>query len=187
VAVDATGRAPGALSTCFVTRACDRGAGGTWRPWLKWGVVVDVPRRSLRTPVATPGPTNDGATLRPVLDRARSLAPIRCVLAAGACDRELNHTVIRQTVGAHSSIPATRGKRTWHLQGVRAQLRAEFPAARSRQRSLVESVCAAAKRTLCARAAGRSSPTQERPALLVGGAYQLYRLRLRLPLALLMC
>jgi len=36
VAVDATGLAPGAISTFFVKRAKDRGEGFTWRHWLKW-------------------------------------------------------------------------------------------------------------------------------------------------------
>ena len=65
-------------------------------------------------------------------------------------------------------------------------MRADFPAARYRQRALVESVCSAAKRKLSARAAGRSSGTQQLQALLLGLAFHLYRLRLRLHLALLL-
>ncbi len=45
VAVDGTGLAPGASSTFFVNRVRDRGQGLTWRHWLKWVVVVDLPRR----------------------------------------------------------------------------------------------------------------------------------------------
>src|SRR5262249_47190396 len=44
-------------------------------------------------------------------------------------------------LGADRIIPAKRGKPTWHLQGIRAQMRANFPVARYRQRSLVEIVC----------------------------------------------
>lgn len=187
VAVDATGLAPGAISTFFVNRVRDRGAGFTWRHWLKWVVVVDLARHIILAQAAKRGPTNDGATLRPLLERARHLAPIRCVLADGEFDSELNHTFIRQIVGADSIIPAKRGKKTWHLHGVRAQMRAAFPAARYRQRSLIESVFSAAKRKLSARAAGRSSVTQQLQALLLGIAFNLYRLRLRLAFALLMC
>src|SRR5258708_3679796 len=112
-------RALSASCTCFVNRVRDRGQGLTWRHWLTWGVVVALPRRIILAHVAKPGPTNDGATLRPLLEQARHLAPIRCVLAAGAFDRERNHTCIRQMVGATSSIPAKRGKKTWHLHGIR--------------------------------------------------------------------
>ena len=183
VAVDATGLAPGAISTFFVNRVRDRGQGLTWRHWLKWVVVVDLPRRLILAQVAKPGPTNDGATLRPLLDQARRLAPIRCVLADAEFDSELNHTFIRQVVGADSIIPAKRGRQTWRLHGVRAQMRASFPATPYRQRNLIESVFSAAKRKLSARAAGRSSPTQQTQALLLGIAFNLYRLRLRLLVA----
>jgi hypothetical protein len=183
VAVDGTGLAPGAISTFFVNRIRDRGQGLTWRHWLKWVVVVDLPRRFILAQVAKPGPTNDGATLRPLLDRVRHLAAVRLVLADAEFDSELNHTFIRQVVGADSSIPAKRGKRTWHLHGIRAQMRADFPAAPYRQRALVESVFSAAKRKLSARAAGRSSGMQERQALLLGVAFNLYRLRRWFPLA----
>jgi hypothetical protein len=99
------------------------------------------------------------------------------VLADGAFDSELNHSFIRQIVGADSIIPAKRGKQTWRLHGVRAQMRAAFPATRYRQRALIESVFSATKRKLSARAAGRSSQTQVRQALLLGIAFNLYRLR----------
>jgi hypothetical protein len=65
-------------------------------------------------------------------------------------------------------------------------MRAKFPAARYRQRSLVESVFSAAKRKLSARAAGRSSTTQQVQTLLLGIAFNVYRLRLRLLFALLL-
>jgi hypothetical protein len=184
VAVDGTGLAPGAISTFFVNRVRDRGQGLTWRHWLKWVVVVDLPRRFILAPVAKPGPTNDGATLRPLLDRVRHLTAVRLVLADGEFDSELHHTFIRRIVGADSIIPAKRGKQTWQLHGIRAQMRADFPAAPYRQRALIESVFSAAKRKRSARAAGRSSPMQERQALLLGVAFNLYRLRRWLPLQL---
>src|SRR3712207_217285 len=45
VAVDATGLAPGAISTFFVKRANDRGEGFTWRHWLQWTMAADVDRQ----------------------------------------------------------------------------------------------------------------------------------------------
>src|SRR5262249_40276441 len=72
---------------------------------------------------------------------------------------------------------AKRGKATWHLHGIRAQMRAAFPSQLYRQRAIVESVFSAAKRKLSACAPGRSSPTQERQALLLGIAFNVYRLR----------
>lgn len=46
--------------------------------------------------------------------------------------------------------------------------------------------CAATKRTRSARAAGRSSATQQTQALLLGIAFTVYRLRLRRHFALLL-
>ena len=179
VAVDGTGLAPGAVSTFFVKRVRDQG--GEWHRWVKWLVVVDVPRRTVVAQVAKWGPTNDSATLRPLVDAAAPLVPIRRVLADAEFDSERNHRHIRGVVGAESIIPAKRGKKTWHLHGVRAQMRAEFPAAAYGQRALIESIFSAVKRKLSARAPGRSLPTQCRQALLLGLAYNLYRLKPSFP------
>jgi Transposase domain (DUF772) len=70
VAVDATGLAPGAISTFFVKRAKDRGEGFTWRHWLKWTMAVDVDRRLIVAQSARRGPYHDCATLRPLVDAA---------------------------------------------------------------------------------------------------------------------
>lgn len=64
-------------------------------------------------------------------------------------------------------------------------MRANFPAVPYRQRALIESVFSATKRKLSARTAGRSSATQQVQALLLGIAYNVYRLRLRCHFALL--
>lgn len=177
VAVDATGLSPGAISTYFVKRARDHGNGLPWRFWLKWLVAVDVPRRAVLAQVAKRGPTNDSATLRPVIDAAVPRVPIRLVLADAEFDSERNHQHIRETVGATSIIPAKRGKSTWRIHGVRAQMRASFPATQYAQRALVESIFSAVKRKLSARAPGRSLGTQRLQALLLGLAYNLYRLK----------
>ncbi len=175
VAVDSTGLAPGAVSTFFVKRVRDQG--GEWHRWIKWLVAVDVPRRTVVAQVAKWGPTNDSATLRPLVDAAVPVVPILQVLADAEFDSERNHRHIREVIGAASVIPAKRGKATWRIQGIRAQMRAAFPRAAYAQRSLVESVFSAVKRKLSARAPGRSLATQRLQALLLGLAYNLYRLK----------
>jgi IS5 family transposase len=63
-------------------------------------------------------------------------------------------------------------------KGHRAQMPIAFPSSRLyRRRALVESVFSAVKRKLSARAPGRSLETQRIQALLLGLAYNLYRLR----------
>jgi len=52
-----------------------------------------------------------------------------------------------------------------------------FPKKPYRQRAKIESVFSAVKRKLSSRAPGRSLTTQIRQALLLGLAYNLYRLR----------
>jgi Transposase DDE domain/Transposase domain (DUF772) len=176
VAVDATGLAPGAISTFFVKRAKDRGEGFTWRHWLKWTMAVDVDRRCIVAQTARRGPTNDCAMLRPLVDTAHQRIPIGLVLADAEFDSERNHQHIRQTLQAHSVIPAKRGGADWRIQGVRAQMRQEFPAHLYRRRALIESLISAVKRKLSARAPGRSLQTQCLQALLLGIAYNIYRL-----------
>lgn len=55
-AVDATGLAPGAISTFFINRKQDRGQGLPWRYWLQWVVVVETKHQLLwlRSPNAVP-------------------------------------------------------------------------------------------------------------------------------------
>jgi len=84
---------------------------------------------------------------------------------------------IRNQLGADSIIPAKRGKSTGQLHGIRAQMRANFPAARYRPRTLVESVFSAAKCKLSSRARGRLPVTQHLQTLLLGLAYDIYRVR----------
>src|SRR5688500_12382564 len=148
VAVDATGLAPGAVSTSFVNRARDRGEGLPWRHWLKWLVAVDVPRRAVLAQLAKPGPLNDSAALRPLVDAAARVAPVRVVLADAEFDSERNHRHVRETIGALSVIPAKRGKPAWVRRGVRGEMQRAFPTALYGQRALVECVFSAAKRKL---------------------------------------
>jgi hypothetical protein len=176
VAVDATGLAPGAISTFFVKRANDRGEGFTWRHWLKWTMAVDVDRRLSVAQPTRRGPTNDCAILRPLVDAAHQRVPIALVPAEAEFDRERNHQHIRQTLQAQRVIPAKRGGAKWQMHGRRAQMRRDFPVALYRRRVLIESLISAVKRKLSARAPGRSLQTQCLQALLLGIAYNIYRL-----------
>jgi hypothetical protein len=176
VAVDATGLAPGSISTFFVNRQRDHGDGLEWRHWCKWTVVIDVLRHCVLAQAARPGPYNDCATLRPLVDAAQQVTPVGLVLADAEFDSERNHQHIRQVLGAKSIIPAKRGKATWKIKGVRAQMRRRFPRKQYAQRAQFESVFSAVKRKLSAKAPGRSDETQQRQAMLLGLAFNIYRL-----------
>jgi hypothetical protein len=177
VAVDATGLSPGAISTFFVRRMYHHNQQPMpWRHWLKWLVVVDLRRQLVLAQKAHAGPTNDGANLRPLVDAAQAVTAIGLVLADAEFDSELNHTHVRQHLQARSIIPAKRGKKTWRICGVRAQMRDHFPRRVYGRRALVETVFSVAKRKLSCRAPGRSLLTQRRQALLLGLTYNLYRL-----------
>jgi hypothetical protein len=176
VAVDATGLAPGAISTFFINRRTDRGEGLAWRHWCKWTVVVDVLRRCVLAQAARQGPYNDCATLRPLVSAAHAVTPIGLVLADAEFDSERNHRHVRDVIGADSIIPAKRGKGDWKIKGIRAQMRRRFPHKRYSQRTQVESVFSVVRRKLSAKAPGRSTKTQCRQAMLLGLAYNIYLL-----------
>jgi len=178
LAVDGTGLFPGGVSTFQVKRAKDRGEGFCWRHYLKWVVAVDVDRRLVVAQIAKRGPSNDSASLRPLVDTAFSMGQVRLVLADAEFDSERNHTHVR-SIGARSIIPARRGKPDWRVQGVRAQMRAQFPVEEYRRRSVVESVFSSAKRKLSWKAPGRSLRTQALQALLLGVSYNIYRIKPR--------
>lgn len=178
LAVDGTGLFPGGVSTFQVRRAKDRGEGFSWRHYLKWVVAVDVDRRLVVAQIAKRGPSNDCANLRRLVDRALSVGQVRLVLADAEFDSERNHAHVR-SLGAQSIIPAKRGKPDWRIRGVRAQMRAHFPVEEYRRRSIVEAVFSSAKRKLSWKAPGRSLQTQVLQALLLGVAYDIYRIRPR--------
>jgi len=176
LAVDATGLAPGAISTFFIHRKRDRGEGLPWRYWLKWVVVVETKHQLLLAQIAKRGPYNDCALLRPLLDIAHQVMPASLVLADAEFDSERNHKHIRELHHMRSFIPAKRGKKTWHLKGIRAQMKSNFPAKKYCQRNLIETVCSVVKRKLSTRAPGHSLATQALQALILGLAYNLYKL-----------
>jgi hypothetical protein len=176
LAVDATGLAPGAISTFFINRKRDRGQGSPWRYWLKWVIVVETKHQLLLAQIAKRGPYNDCALLRPLVDIAHQVMPASYVLADADFDSERNHKHIREIHRMKSIIPAKRGKKTWKLKGVRAQMKSNFPSKKYSQRNLIETIFSAVKRKLSTRAPGRSLPTQALQALILGLAYNLYRL-----------
>jgi hypothetical protein len=176
VAVDATGLAPGSISTFFINRRTDCGEGLPWRHWCKWTIVVDVLRRCVLAQAARQGPYNDCATLRPLVSAAQEVTPIGLVLADAEFDSERNHRHVRDVIGADSIIPAKRGKADWKIKGIRAQMRRRFPRKRYSQRTQVESVFSVVKRKLSAKAPGRSTETQCRQAMLLGLTYNIYLL-----------
>jgi hypothetical protein len=140
-------------------------------------VVADLDEQLLLSQTARRGPWNDCASLRPLMDAAHRVVPIQLALADAEFDSEKNHTFVRQQLKALSVIPAKRGKKTWRVRGVRAQMRRAVPQRLYRRRALVESVFSAAKRKLSARAPGRTLLTQVRQALVLGLAFNLYRLK----------
>jgi len=177
VAIDATGLAPGAISTFFVHRRHHHSKKPmSWRYWLKWLVVEDVSRHLLLSQTAHAGPVNECARLPEMIDRAHQTAPIQVVLADAEFDSERNHRHVRQVLKANSVIPAKRGKPHWNLSGIRASMRANFPVRLYRRRAQIESVFSAIKRKLSGRAPGRTLLTQRLQALLLGLTFNLYRL-----------
>jgi hypothetical protein len=180
VAVDATGLASGAVSTYFVRRLHHHGQKPLpWRHWLKWLVVADLDHQLLLAQRARPGPWNDCGSLPAVVETASQQTRIGFVLADAEFDSERNHTYIRRHLGAQSVIPAKRGKKTWRVHGMRAEMRRAFPRKLYRRRALIETVFSSVKRKLSARAPGRSLHMQSRQALLLGLSFNLYRLRHR--------
>src|SRR2546422_10464574 len=91
-----------------------------------------------------------------------------------------NHQHIRQHLGAKSIIPAKR--RGIPNGAIRNQMYRAFPEKPYRQRAKIETIFSVVKRKLSSRAPGRSLSMQIRQALLLGLAYNLYRLRHRLAL-----
>ncbi len=177
VAIDATGLAQGAVSTFFVRRMYHHTQQPLpWRHWLKWLAVVDLKRQLILAQSARQAPWNDCAHLPELVAQAHAHTPVGCVLADAEFDSERNHTFVRQQLHALSVIPAKRGKKTWRIHGVRAEMRNHFPRQKYCRRALIETVFSVAKRKLSCRAPGRCLLTQRRQALLLGLTYNLYRL-----------
>ena len=176
VAVDSTGLGRGAISAYYVRRRSGKKKMlQPWSTWLKWLVVIDVTTGILLAQCAHAGPTNDCDKLRPLVAQAHACQPVRQVLADAEFDSERNHLFVREQLGAQSVIPAKRGKPTWKIRGIRAQMRAHFPHATYRLRNRIESFFSSVKRKLSARAPGRLLKNRIKQALLLGLTYNLYR------------
>ena len=176
VAVDATGLAQAAVSSYFIRRVEHFGdKQRTWKHWLKWLTVVDVERQIILAQSARQAPWNNFATLPVLVNQAHRHTPVGCVLADAEFDSERNHTFCRQQLNANSVIPAKRFT-SRRATGVRGEMRENFPRDIYGKRSLIESVFSAIKRKLSGRAPGRTIATQSRQALLLGLAFNLYRL-----------
>lgn len=176
VAVDATGLAPAAVSSYFIRRVEHFGQKQrTWKHWLKWLAVVDVERQIILAQWARQAPWNDCATLPVLVAQAHQNTPIGCVLADAEFDSERNHTFCRERLQAQSVIPAKR-RSSCKASGARLQMRENFPTEQYGKRSLIETVFSTVKRKLSCRAPGRTIHTQSRQALLLGLAFNLYRL-----------
>src|SRR5438132_4349250 len=92
--------------------------------------VVDLERQLILFQSARQVPWNDCANLPALVAQAHAHTPVGCVLADAEFDSERNHTFVRQQLHALSIIPAKRGKKTWNIHGVRAQMRHDFPMAK---------------------------------------------------------
>ena len=139
--------------------------------------MVDVQQQILLAQRARQGPGCDARSLPGLLDVAARGAPLAVVLADAEFDSEANHEHIRQRLGAKSIIPARR--HGVPNGAIRNQMFRAFPKKPYRQRAKIESIFSSFKRKLSSRAPGRTLTTQIRQALLLGLAYNIYRLRHR--------
>jgi hypothetical protein len=177
VAIDGTGLTHRAVSAYSHKRTQLRGFPRCY--WLQWVLVVDLDRKLLLAQAAHAGPSNDCGRLPPLLAAAGETTPIGLVLADAEFDSERNHRFIRKKLRARRVIPAKKGHRRWRIHGVRAQMRGRFPRKVYARRALIEAVISCAKRKLSARAAGRTGQTQSLQAVVLGVAFNIYRLQRR--------
>jgi hypothetical protein len=179
VAVDGTGLAQHAVSTYFIRRVEQHAGGKTrYKHFLKWLIVVDVDRQIILAQRARQGPWCDTRALPGLVDAASRNMPIGVVLADAEFDSEANHRHVRGTLRAHSVIPPNPRRGIPEAE-FRHQMHRAFPRQLYGPRAKIETVFSVIKRKLSAKAPGRSLPVQMRQALLLGLAFNLYRLRHR--------
>ncbi len=180
VAVDGTGLSPHAVSTYFIRRLAQHSGGKTrYRHYLKWLIVVDVDRQIILAQQVRQGPRCDTPALPALVDAASRILPrpIGLVLADAEFDSEANHRHIRGVLGARSVIPSNPRRGVPEGGKARSQMHRAFPRKVYGPRAKVETVFSVIKRKLSAKAPGRSLPLQMRQALLLGLAFNFYRLR----------
>jgi len=175
IAVDGTGLSAGSVSMYFVKRT----GGRPRRHYSKWVIAADMERLVITAQVAHMGPTNDTASLPELVEKTRTMGPVSLVLADAEFDSHQNHDYIRNVAGAMSVIPATRSKVPGRATGMKAEMQRNFPEELYSRRGLVETVFSMVKRKLSARAPGRSPETQRLQTLLLGVAFNIYRIRPR--------
>ena len=179
VAVDGTGLAQHAVSTYFIRRVEQHTGGKThYKHFLKWLIVVDVDRQIILAQRARQGPWCDTRALPGLVDAASRTMPIGVVLADAEFDSEANHRHVRGTLGAHSVIPPNPRRGIPEAE-FRHQMYRAFPRELYGPRAKIETVFSVIKRKLSTKAPGRRLPMQMRQALLLGLAFNLYRLRHR--------
>jgi hypothetical protein len=179
-AVDGTGLSHHSASSFFIRRIEQHSRGMTrHRHCLKWLIVADVKQQIVLAQRARQGPRCDTRALPALVDAAGRRVPLREVLADAEFDSEANHQYIRQRWRAHSIIPANP-RRGVPQAAFRRQMYLAFPQKPYGQRAKVETIFSVVKRKLSSRAPGRCLASQIRQALLLGLAYNLYRLKCRL-------
>jgi hypothetical protein len=175
-AIDGTGLSLSSTSSFFIRRIEQHSRGMTrWSNWLKYLIAGDLDDQIILAQRTRKAPWCDCRALPGLADAAARVTPIGLMLADAEFDTEANHQHIRQQLGARSIIPAKRGRSS--RVGIRGQMRRHFPRRTYAQRAKIETIFSVIKRKLSARAPGRSLPTQTRQALLLGLAFNLYRLR----------
>src|SRR5271167_1508637 len=174
------GLAQHAVSTYFIRRVEQHTGGKThYKHFLKWLIVVDVDRQIILAQRARQGPWCDTRALPGLVDAASRTMPIGVVLADAEFDSEANHRYVRGTLGAHSVIPPNPRRGIPEAE-FRHQMYRAFPRQLYGPRAKIETVFSVIKRKLSTKTPGRSLPMQMRQALLLGLAFNLYRLRHRL-------
>jgi len=76
-------------------------------------------------------------------------------------------------------IPAKRGKKTWCVHGVRAEMRRAFPQRIYRRRALIESLFSSVKRKTFGPCTGSIPAHANAPSSLARMSFNLYRLKHR--------
>jgi hypothetical protein len=172
VAVDGTGLDGSAVSTYFVKRC-----GRSRKHYLKYLISVDTQRQMITSQMVSEGPKSDASCLPALVGRAARLRQIGVVVADAGFDSHKNHRFIREQIGANSVIKAGRGRPGHSAHGVRQEMKEALPETYS-QRAHVEGVFSVIKRKLSRTAPGRTHLTRALQALLLGVAFNVYRLKL---------
>lgn len=178
VAIEGTGLLPHGGSSYFIRRIQQPSGENTrYRHFLKWIVVAEVDRQIVLAQRARQGPSNDAPTLPGLRETASRTIPIGLVLADAEFDSEAHHRHMRTVLGAFRVIPARR--RGVPNGEIRYPMYRKFPGKLYGPRAKVETVFSVIKRKLSAKAPGRRLAIQIRQTLLLGLAFNLYRLRHR--------